>query len=296
MMFYKNLLHKTILIIFLGLIFFSNGFSNNQKGKEETPKDSAGVWIPKAVLSAGLNQIYFDNWTQGGASSIAWTFSSKLELDYHQKKWDFKNKLDFGYGRTKLGDAGYQTNSNEIFYESVATLLLGWATNPFFSNSIRTAVAAGYNYKIKPPQEIANFFDPGYITQAIGFSYGKIQWIRTRLGLSIQEIFTNVYRQYTNEPATPNKNEAFKLVTGLESVTSNKLQIAKNLCYTSELRLFTRFERLDVWDIRWQNVISAKVNSFIDVNLNFLLVYQRDRSTRAQFQEGLQLGFVYTVL
>lgn len=248
------------------------------------------------MLSAGLDQIYFDNWAQGGASSIAWTFNSQMGLNYIQKNWTLINKFQFAYGRTKLGNQGYQTNNNELFLESVARLLLGWATNPFISNSVRTTVAAGYNYKVTPVQEIANFFDPGYITQSIGFSYGKFEYIQTRIGLSAQEIITKAHREYTDMPETKNKKEAFKFLTGLESVSNTKIEIAENILFHSELRLFTRFERFNVWDVRWQSAITAKVNSFVNVNFNFLLVYQRDQSTRTQLQEGLQLGFTYSVL
>ncbi|MGC8653166.1 MAG: hypothetical protein ACP5US_04155, partial [Candidatus Kryptoniota bacterium] len=116
------------------------------------------------------------------------------------------------------------------------------------------------------------------------------------LGLAVQEVFANKYRQYTDNLSTPNAAEAFKLETGLESVSQGKVQIAENILLTSGLRLFTRFESLDVWDVRWDNVLAAKVNSFVNVNFNFLLVYQKDQSLTTQMKEGLQLGLVYTIL
>ena len=43
----------------------------------------------------------------------------------------------------------------------------------FFSNAIRTQLAAGYDYSSTPAKQIADFFDPGYVTQSFGFNYDK---------------------------------------------------------------------------------------------------------------------------
>ncbi len=74
-----------------------------------------------------------------------------------------------------------------------------------------------------------------------------------------------------------------------------KLQIADNMLLTSGLRLFTTFNHLDIWDVRWDNTIVAKVNSLIVVNFNFQVVYQKNQSLRTQLMEGLQLGATYTI-
>ncbi|MEJ2614237.1 MAG: hypothetical protein P8Z35_04720 [Ignavibacteriaceae bacterium] len=61
--------------------------------------------------------------------------------------------------------------------------------------------------------------------------------------------------------------EAFKLETGFESVTSFQQTIYDNIIAKSSLRLFTRFENLDVWDVRWDNFIIAKVNDLLMLTL-----------------------------
>jgi hypothetical protein len=63
-----------------------------------------------------------------------------------------------------------------------------------------------------------------------------------------------------------------------------------NMLYKSKLRLFTRFDQLDVWDVRFDNTISAQVNKYIVVNLNVLVVYEKSQSLRTQVKEALQLG------
>lgn len=264
--------------------------------KADTVKnDSMEVWIPTMVTGLNVSQIAFSNWTQGGSNALTWTVTANVGMDYKTDSWTLRNRGRAAYGRTKLGGQGYITNDNELFLENVLSYNFGWPTDPFFSNTVITTITRGYNYSGTTPVLIADFFDPGYVTQSIGFSYTKLKFFSARLGLATQEVFANKYRQYTDDPATTAKVEAFRLETGLESVSRAKLQVADNILLTTGLRLFTRFESLDVWDVRWDNVIAAKVNSFVNVNFNYQLVYQKDQSLRTQMKEGLQLGLTYTI-
>ncbi len=258
--------------------------------------DSSRVWIPTMVTGLNISQIAFSNWTQRGSNAFTWTVTGKVGLDYKSDGWLLRNRAKAAYGRTKLGGQGYITNDNELFLENVLSYSAGWATDPFFSNTVITTLTKGYNYNSGTPILIADFFDPGYVIQSLGFSYGKLKFVATRLWLAPQEVFANKHREYTDNPKTPDKVEAFKLETGFESVSQTKVHVADNILLTSGVRLFTRFENLTVWDVRWDNVIAAKVNSFINVNFNYQLVYQKDQSRTTQMKEGLQLGVVYTVL
>jgi hypothetical protein len=259
-------------------------------------KDTMNVWIPTVVTGLNVSQIAFSNWTQGGSDAFTWTATGNLGLDYRTGGWTFRNRCKLAYGRTKLGGQGYITNDNDLNLENMVSLDIGWTTDPYFSNSLVTTIAEGYSYSANPPVPTATFFDPGYVTQSIGFTYNKLQSLTTRLGFASQEVFANEFRQYTDNPATMNKVEAFKFETGFESVTQDKLLIADNMFLTTGLRFFTRFERLDVWDVRWDSVIAAKINSLINVHFNYQLVYQKDQSLKTQTKEGLQLGVMYTIL
>jgi hypothetical protein len=63
--------------------------------------------------------------------------------------------------------------------------------------------------------------------------------------------------------------------------------------YYTNLRLFGRFEEISVWDVRWDNLLVAKINDYFNVNFNLLLVYDVDQSLKTQIKEALQLGISY---
>jgi len=252
-------------------------------------------WTPSLVTGLNISQIAFSNWTKGGDNAFTWTLTGDFTLEYKTTQWKFNNQLKAAYGRTKLGGDTYKTNDNEFYLESVLSYMGGWVVDPYFSNTVRTSITKGYDYELDPAVEIVDLFDPGYITQSIGFTYDKSEYVKTRLGLAFQEVIANKYTQYTDDPGTSDI-ESFKFETGVESVTDAEFSVAENMLLKSKLRLFTRFESIDVIDIRWDNTITAKVNDWLNVNFTFLMIYEEAQSKQAQIKEALQLGFVYTIL
>lgn len=263
---------------------------------DETEEKKDTLWIPKGIVGLNLSQVSFENWTQGGDNSISFTFFSNFGIDYIADIWKWRNSLKFSYGRTKTGDEGYKTNDNEIFLESTLNRNVGWLFNPYFGFTARTAVAAGFNYDEIPAVQIVGFLDPFYLTEGIGLMYDQIPNFTTRLGLGFKQTFADKFNsRYTDDPDTPNEIENFKNETGIESVTEFEWVFLENMAYKGYLRLFGRFEDISVWDVRWDNTITAKINDYFNVNINVLLIYDVDETLRTQLKEALQLGISYSL-
>jgi hypothetical protein len=182
--------------------------------------------------------------------------------------------------------------------ENLLTHDLGWFANPYFSNTVRTVLAKGYKYKDDKSTYISNFFDPGYINQSIGLAYKASESFTTRLGIGFQEtiVSTDSFAvNYHVDDVETSEIEKFKFDTGIESVSNLILKLDDDLLYTSELRLFSTFDALDTWDVRWDNIFTAQVTKLINVNLNILVVYDVDQSIKTQLKEALQLGITYTL-
>jgi hypothetical protein len=279
-----------IIILFL---------SKNILAKDDTiKKDTTKVpgWHSKALIGLNISQIALKNWSQGGDNSMTWISNFNGGIYYYSPGgWEFNNNLKLSYGRTKLGTQDFRTNDNELYLESVLSRHIGWTVDPFLSNNIRTSLTTGYSYSQNVPVAIAGFFDPAYVTQSFGFTYDKNKIFKTRLGVAAQETFDDQFRQYTNDTSI-SRDRTFKLDAGMESVTNTEFDIAENIKIQSSLRLFTRFESIDVWDVRWENGITGKVNSFLNMNFSYLLIYQKDQSLNTQMKEGLNVGFIYSFL
>lgn len=261
------------------------------------PNDTTLVngWNPFGVVGLNLSQVAFKNWTQGGSNSLAFVAYTNIGAAYLSNPWKWKNLLKASFGRTNIEDAGYRTTDNEIYFESIVSRKIGWAVDPYFAVTVRTAITKGYDYSGEEARQIVDFFDPGYVTEALGFLYEPNENFSSRLGVAIQQTFSEKFAmQYTDDPETE-ELEKFKFDTGLESVTTAKYGFMENMQYSTFLRLFSRFTSFDVWDVRWDNIITAKVNKYINVNLAVTLVHEISQTRRTQFKEALQIGIVYTL-
>ncbi len=276
-------------IIFL-MIFFA---FINANAQEKTDTSKTNKWIQKGIAGFNISQIAFSNWTQGGDNAITYSITGDFSLDYPAKTFAFKNGLKIAYGQTKLDDNDFKTNDNELYFESVYSRRLGWKIDPYVSNILRTGIAPGYQYTDTSREQISGFFDPGYLSQSIGFAYDKDKVFKSRLGIALQETFTNQYRRYSDDPGTKDELEDFKLETGIESVTEVQWEFMENMQLKSYLRLFSAFENIDTWDVRWDNTVSAKINKWFVFKINVLVVYQKTQSLKTQLKEAMMLGISY---
>jgi len=282
------LLKSLVILMIFPIITFA------QKEVDTTLKSG---WNPSFIIGLNISQISFKDWSQGGSNSLSYSSFSKVDLILIKDTYRWANFLKLAFGRTKIESQGYRTTDNEFFFETILSKNLGWAIDPYFSASARTSLTKGFDYKVTPELQTADFFDPGYLTQAIGFLYKKEEMFVTRLGVSFQETFANKFAAlYSDDEATKDKIEKFKLETGLESVTVFKYEFLPQTTYATYLRLFTRFNDLDVWDVRWDNIISAKVNDYLNVNLNVLILHEINQTRRTQIKQALNLGFVFKLI
>ena len=281
---------KSVLIAILLVIMTLNLYAQDSV---VVKKDT--LWVPRGVVSLNLSQVALSNWSQGGESSLSFTFLSLLGVNYIGDPWKWKNGLKLAYGRTKFGDEEYRTNENEIFFESTLIHQLDWAVSPYAGVTAQTAVSNGYNYDSIPAYQLVAFGDPFYLTEALGFIYDRIPNFSTRLGVGLKQTWANkFYNIYTDDAGTP-EIEKFKNESGIESVTEYRWEFLENMSYYSYLRLFGTFDDMSVWDVRWDNVLAAKVNEYINVTFNFLLIYDEEQSMKRQIKEALQLGISYSL-
>lgn len=281
---------KSVLITILLIIMTLNLYAQDSV---VVKKDT--LWVPRGVVSLNLSQVALSNWSQGGESSLSFTFLSLFGINYIGDPWKWKNGLKLAYGRTKFGDEEYRTNENEIFFESTLIYHINWAVSPYAGVTAQTAVSNGYNYDSIPAYQLVAFGDPFYLTEAVGFIYDRIPNFSTRLGVGLKQTWANkFYNIYTDDAGTT-EIEKFKNESGIESVTEYRWEFLENMSYYSYLRLFGTFDDMSVWDVRWDNVLAAKVNDYINVTFNFLLIYDEEQSIKRQIKEALQLGISYSL-
>ncbi len=285
------------IIIFASVLYallLTTTLLYSQEEKEEEPKYG---WTKEIVGSLNLTQASFDNWSQGGENSLTWqiNFNGKFINDQQVYNWTTTGKL--AYGQSKLGDIESRKSIDEIKLESVYTYKLNLYVNPYIAVSGETQFNRGYEYTETSKVQISNFFDPAYFTQSAGIGFSPKEQFKTRLGAALKETITRDFPvPYADDPDTPNKIEKTKVELGAESVTDYSQKLAENTIFTSKLELFTNFKALNLVDVRWDNIFTAEVSKYVNVNLNFKLFYDRDISVKRQLKQSLAIGLTYTFL
>ncbi len=277
-------------VLALGLVWGINQAAAQEK---EAPKYG---WQKEVVGSINLAQTTFDNWAQGGENSFAWQVNLNMKFVNDQEKYNWSNSGKFSFGMVKVGDGTTKKSVDEIKLESVFTYKLGVYVNPYVAATAETQFAKGYDYSVTPNVAISNFLDPAYFTQSVGLGIEPVKNLKTRIGAALKETVTRDYPvPYADDPNTP-EVETTRVEMGAESVTDFSWKVSENTLFTTKLELFSNLKALDQVDVRWDNILSAKVAKYMDVNFNVKLFYDRDISRKRQLKQALTIGLTYSFL
>jgi hypothetical protein len=253
-------------------------------------------WNLKAVTSANLSQVSFENWVQGGENSLSYTASAISNATHLAEQTQWSNFLKLTFGQSRLGDAGLRKTDDEIYFETLLVFLVWEEINPYAAVTLRTQFAPGYQY---PDDEeafqVSAFFDPAYLTQGAGLRWAASSLVTVRLGVGARQVVTSQFPEYADDPETA-EVENVRIDGGLESVATLTWNFAENMLLASRLELFSAFNHLDRVIVRNDNVISAKVNDFLSVNFNIQFVNDVTVSPKTQIKQTFGIGFSYTVL
>ncbi len=276
---------KTVVLLLLAFLY-TTLFAQDEKPKKG--------WETSGVAAFNISQVALSNWTQGGDNSLAFNVIGNFAANYYANPWKFTNALKISFGKTKIGDQELRTADNEIFLEDILSYSVGWVVDPYVSNIFRTVLANGFNYDEQPFVQTAAFMDPGYLQQGFGFIYQTIPNWHFKLGLATKETITSQFTSYSDDPETQDI-EKFKFETGIETGIKGEATIQENILFTTDLGMFSAFENLAVWDVRWDNTLTAKISEIFNMNLNFQLLYDTDQTLKTQIKEALQIGVTYTL-
>jgi hypothetical protein len=195
---------------------------------------------------------------------------------------------------------------DEMKIESVFAYKAGFFADPYVAATAETQFSKGYEYTEVTDTAgittdirtaISNFVDPAYFTQSAGLSRSYKEILKSRLGVAIKETVADKYAErYSDDLETPDEIEKTRVEVGAESVTDLILKVSDNLLFTSKLELFSNLEATNEIDVKWDNLLTAKIEEYLSVNVNVKLFYDKDISTSRQIKESLAIGLTYSFI
>jgi len=253
-------------------------------------------WKRKLTGTLTLAQTGFTNWAKGGQNSITWNTRLTGDASRTVKKWSYVFSALFVFGQTKQEGESVRNTADKIDLDAAVACKISKYINPEIGVGILTQFSKGYDYKKDPPVQKSNFFDPGYITQSIGGMVKIGSRFNSRLGIGLKQTLTKKFTAHTDNPETE-KVEKIKFESGIDSKTDLiNAELTSNLVVRSKLYLFSAFEHIDVIDMDWDTLFTAKLNSHIVVTLNILLKSDKDLIDKLQFQETTSVGLSYSFI
>ncbi|HEX7071878.1 MAG TPA: DUF3078 domain-containing protein [Rhodothermales bacterium] len=269
--------------------------------------DSAAAptdWATELVGRIAVTQAGYSNWAKGGINSVAVSSGLGGAFDRTTPGWIQEHEFKLALGVVKQDTLEFQKADDEIMTSSALQYRGGGffrLFNPTFALQTRTQFAPGFNYKKnpfedgrEPPVKVSDFFSPAVFTQTLGLTYSPSPWFTQRFGVASKQTIVLIER-FRSLYGVPESSPGLVEV-GFESRTQVDREVFENVRLKSSLGLFAAFNKPDMPDLMWENLIEMKVNAWLGVNVQLDLLYDRDISNALQVKEVFTLGITYAFL
>lgn len=257
----------------------------------------AGKWEESLILGVNINQVSFTNWKKGGQNTFSWTTRLDGQLSYKDSLNQFDNNLKIVFGQTQTNSDPFKKSVDEIRMESVFAKKIGLWVDPYVSLKLETQIAPGFKYsETEGDRIVSKFFDPGYITESVGFGVNPLPPFKLRLGFALKQTVTFRYNSpYADDPKTT-KTEKIKNEKGLQLAIDVNWKMNDNLVYKSNTAVFSDLEWIKAVDLKIDNILIAKINKLFNVSFEYNILYDLDQSRQFQLRQALTLGVNFTIL
>lgn len=258
-----------------------------RKLREETAKklkkidaDTTKFWTKGATFGLMFNQGSLTNWAAGGDKlSLSLLGTLGAHANYKKGKHSWDNNLDLAYGYVNTTSLGSRKSDDRIDLTSKYGYEIGknWYLSGLFN--LRTQFTDGYLYPADTtPELVSRFFAPAYIVLSPGIDFMPNKEFSlfmspiTARWVVVMDDTLAARGAYGVDPGKHVKSEFGAYVTA----TWNK-EIMKNVVYKSKLELFSNYKKNPQnIDIFWTNMITMKVNKWLNANVSLDMIYDDD--------------------
>ena len=312
----SRLIAVTILFSSFSTLMFAQ-VTEGEKTLRTMSTDTIQGWKKGGAMAFNLAQTSLTNWAAGGQKSVAINGILGLFANLKQGKSIWDNTLDLGYGLLKQDKADFRKTDDKVDFLSKYGRQ---AFNKFYYAALlnfKTQMQPGYNYINETTKnKISDLFAPAYLLMALGLDYKPNANFSAFIAPLTAKITFVTDKELSDAGAfgvTPGETSRGEFGGYLRAAyTKNdfKNEFMKNVAFTTKIDLFSNYaDNPQNIDVSWENIIVMKVNKYITVNFNTLLLYDdnvkipHDRNddgtidpgevvgSLVQFKEILGVGF-----
>jgi len=277
-------------------------------------------WKVKGSASLQFTQSFFsDNWYQGGENNYAGIGMLTVEANYDNKQkvqWDNKLEAQLGFQTTTTDDYHKVRVTSNLLR---LTSKIGYkaAKNWFYTGQAMTYTQLAPYYEKNKQDWKARFATPLYFTLSVGMDWkyksknGKfdlsvylspLAYYMTYVGVN-RASDNGIYNTYPTAYGLEHADDHFLHKFGPNLTVNSKIQIMKNVKWTSRLYWFSNFHSTL---IEWENTLDFTINKYLSAKFYAYPRFDdsswkyghKDDGSRSKggylmFKEWLSLGISY---
>lgn len=270
------------------------------------------LWRTHGSVNVNFSKVGLHNWAAGGQSSLSGLGLVNLQAHYKDrfKAWD--NLFEAGYGILQQGESDQPIRKSDdrlLITSKFSRNDIFWKIGAVALADFRTQFAPGYSYPLDSLKRemdrvlISKFMSPGYLTTSLGFEYRREEHFYLILS-PIASKFTFVLDDSLSAQGVYGVPAGEHMRTEFGAYLNSMIQqdIWTNVNFQSRLNLFSSYKKPSSIDVNWENLITFKINKYLNSSVSTTLIYDEDitvlrndgTSGRAtQFRYTFALGFGY---
>jgi hypothetical protein len=308
---------KLLFIFTIGVVFtvyqapqVKAQTTEGEKQLRNISLDDTTGWKTENNLTIAFSQVSLTNWAAGGQNSMSVNGRFNGFYNYKKERMAWDNQLDLGYGLLKQGKTIWQKTDDRFELMSKLGYRLSKSLNGAALANFKSQFAPGYS-KPEGGSRISDLFSPAYLLMAIGLDWKKgdnFTLFASPVALKMTFVLNDSLSKAGSFGVEPDKK--FRAELGGYIRMMWKHDLMKNVGLQTKLDLFSNYLKDPQYvDVNWEVLLLMKINKYLSVNINTLLIYDHDIligkdtsgdgtpdnfSPRIQFKELFGLGLAYT--
>ncbi len=274
------------------------------RAQQAEPTTTSSAWERSLVTKLAGSQATFQNWAEGGINTLALSSAVDGRWQKNHGRWNRRYDLRLAFGAVKQDTLDFRKAEDIIRLQATYkhTGLGSLSTfMPTAAFTVRSQMAPGYNFEKNQfkerrplPQKVSDLLSPGVMTLSLGMTYQHKPGLSQRVGLGGKQ--TVVLIERLRELYSMTADQRMRMEVGLEAYTEFEQDIAQNIHLKSTLGLFAAFNQPEPPDLLWENLLTMRVNSWLQFNVEWVVLRDKDVSNRFQLKEVFTVGIVYAIL
>jgi hypothetical protein len=301
----------SLLVIICSVPAIQAQVTDGEKHLRTLVLDTVSGWKTENNLSIAFSQVSLTNWAAGGQNSMSVNGRFNGFYNYKKQRMAWDNQVDLGYGLLKQGKTVWQKTDDRFELMSKLGYRLTETINGAALASFKSQFAPGYSMP-EGGSVISDIFAPAYFLGAIGLDLkkgGNFSLFASPLTTKMTFVLNDSLSNAGAFGVDPGKK--FRAEVGGYVRILWKHDIMKNVGLQTKLDLFSNYlNNPQFIDVNWEVFLMMKINKYLSVNVNTLLIYDHDieigKDTnddgtpddfgpRIQFKELFGLGLAFTI-